>query len=407
MVTTARRIEKFLDLGKQPIANAFISPGKCQNEFFYDLEVGLDTETNLVSHINCVDPPLMFNDDYVYYTSGSKTMVKHFEEIAGSLKQRFAPRRVMEIGSNDGTFLKNFATDNTVAVEPCGNFAKHTREMGYETHSEFWTQSLAAKIATEDRFDLIYSANCMCHIPDLDETFAAIYYSLSNKGVFVFEDPSLSEMLERNSYDQIYDEHAHVFSVTALNNVLSNAGLEIFSVDKTQVHGGSNRVYVQKKGGPQPEDGTLGMELEQEKLAKIHSPKTYHDFASRVEKSKTQLLELLYEIKGDGNKIISYGATSKSTSVFNYCGIGPNLIDYITDTTPDKQGKLSPGVHIPVVSPEEGFDDSVDYAFLGAWNYLEEITKKERKFLKRGGQFITHVPEVSVYNKEETITCQK
>ena len=214
-------------------------------------------------------------------------------------------------------------------------------------------------------------------------------------------------MLERNSYDQIYDEHAHVFSVTALNNVLSNAGLEIFGVDKTQVHGGSNRVYVQKKRGSQPEDGTLGMELEQEKLAKIHSPKTYHDFASRVEKSKTQLLELLYEIKGDGNKIISYGATSKSTSVFNYCGIGPNLIDYITDTTPDKQGKLSPGVHIPVVSPEEGFDDSVDYAFLGAWNYLEEITKKERKFLKRGGQFITHVPEVSVYNKEETITCQK
>jgi len=398
--TTTGTIEKFLDLGKQPIANAFISPGECQNEYFYDLEVGLDTETKLVSHMNCVDPPLMFNDSYVYYTSGSKTMVKHFKDIAGYLKERFQPRRVLEIGSNDGTFLKNFPLENTVAVEPCGNFASYTREMGYETHTEFWTQDLAVKIATADRFDLIYSANCICHIPDLYDTFSAIYYALSDKGVFVFEDPSLAEMLERNSYDQIYDEHAHIFSVTALKNVLAKAGLEIFSVDKTQVHGGSNRIYVQKKGGPQYEDGSLEIELEQEKLAKIDKLTTYRKFAKRVQKSKTSLVELLHDIKDGGNKIISYGATSKSTSVFNYCEIGPDLIDYITDTTPDKQGKLSPGMHIPVVSPEEGFDDSVDYAFLGAWNYLEEITKKESEFIRRGGQFITHVPEVRTLRGE-------
>ena len=132
----------------------------------------------------------------------------------------------------------------------------------------------------------------------------------------------------------------------------------------------------------------------------LNKQKTYTDFAKRVKKSKKDLLELLHDIKDGGNKIVSYGATSKSTSVFNYCGIGPDLIDCITDTTPDKQGKLSPGTHIPVVSPEEGFDDSVDYAFLGAWNYLEEITKKESEFLRRGGQFITHVPEVRTFRVE-------
>ena len=135
-------------------------------------------------------------------------------------------------------------------------------------------------------------------------------------------------------------------------------------------------------------------------MAGLNKQKTYTDFAKRVKKSKKDLLELLHDIKDGGNKIVSYGDTSKSTSVFNYCGIGPDLIDCITDTTPDKQGKLSPGTHIPVVSPEEGFDDSVDYAFLGAWNYLEEITKKESEFLRRGGQFITHVPEVRTLRGE-------
>lgn len=393
---------KFLDLGKQPIANSFLEPGKCEDEFFYDLEVGVDLETSLVSHIDFVPPPMMFNDSYVYHTSSSKTMVKHFKSIAKEIKRGFGDGKILEIGSNDGTFIKNFGLDRAVAVEPCDNFAKVTAEMGYKTHNEFWNQKLAVQLAHRyNRFDVIYSANCICHIQDLESAFRAIYYALDDNGVFIFEDPSLLEMLERNSYDQIYDEHAHIFSVTALHNILHTLGFEIFRVDKTPIHGGSNRVFVKKKHSIQnPPDGSLDIELEQEDLAGIGDKQTYLDFAKRVETSKHKLLELLHDIKDGGNKIISYGATSKSTSVFNYCGIGPDLIDYITDTTPDKQGKLSPGVHIPVVSPKEGFDDSVDYAFLGAWNFLEEITKKESKFLRRGGQFITHVPEVRTLRGE-------
>ena len=393
---------EFLDLGQQPIANAFLTPGKCENEFFYNLEVGVDLETSLVSHVDFVPPSMMFNDTYVYHTSSSKTMVKHFRSVAKEIKRDFGDVKILEIGSNDGTFIKNFDLDKAIAVEPCGNFAKLTTEMGYTTHNEFWSQKLAVQLAhRHNRFDVIYSANCMCHIQDLDSAFRAIYYALDDNGVFIFEDPSLLEMLERNSYDQIYDEHAHIFSVTALNNILHTMGFEIFRVDKTPIHGGSNRIFVKKKHSiKNPPDGSLDIELEQEDLAGISDKQTYLDFAKRVETSKHKLLELLHDIKDGGNKIVSYGATSKSTSVFNYCGIGPDLVDYITDTTPDKQGKLSPGVHIPVVSPKEGFDDSVDYAFLGAWNFLEEITKKESKFLRRGGQFITHVPEVRTLRGE-------
>ena len=392
---------KFLDLGKQPIGNAFLIPGECEDEFFYDLEVGFDPDTCLVSHMDFVDPPLMFNDEYVYHTSSSKTMIEHFDAVAQMIKHRFREGTVLEIGSNDGTFIRNFVPSKSVAVEPCGNFAKFTVEMGYTTYPKFWNYDLVKEmVGRHERFDIIYSANCMCHIPNIEEAFNNVYYALEDDGVFIFEDPSLLEMLERNSYDQIYDEHAHVFSVMSLRSLLDKVDLEIFSVEKTPVHGGSNRIYGQKKGGPHPHDGSVDLEIKHEGDNGVCKLETYIDFAARVETSKQKLLELLHDIKDGGDKIVSYGATSKSTSVFNYCGIGPDLIDYITDTTPDKQGKLSPGVHIPVVSPEEGFDDSVDYAFLGAWNYLEEITKKESKFLRRGGQFITHVPEVRVCRGE-------
>ena len=202
-------------------------------------------------------------------------------------------------------------------------------------------------------------------------------------------------MLERVSYDQIYDEHAHIFSVTALQNLLNRNGLEIFRVDNLEVHGGSNRIYACKLGAKNIEK-SVSANLEREDRHGIGELRTYQDFARKVQKSKDSLNDILIDLKRKGKKIVSYGATSKSTTVFNYCGIGPDLIDYIVDTTKDKQGKLSPGAHIPVIAPEKGFDNSVDVAFLGAWNYEKEILTKEDKFLKNGGRFITHIPYVRI-----------
>ena len=383
----------FLDLGAQPIANNFLS-NLDGEEYKFNLTVEFDDETKLVSLGEFVRPELMFNDSYVYYSSNSKTMQSHFRDYANVLKEEFSPEKVMEIGSNDGVFIKNFSSDTTVAIEPCGNFAKITNSIGYRTYDKFWNLEVAEQIIqNHDKRDLISSSNCVCHMQNLDEAFSAINRCLTDDGIFVFEDPSLLKMLERVSYDQIYDEHAHIFSVTSLQNLLNRNGLEIFRVENLVVHGGSNRIYACKLGAREIENSvTENLSLEQE--YGIQELATYKKFAKKVATSKDALLELLTNMKNEGRKVVSYGATSKSTTVFNYCGIGPDLIDYIVDTTEAKQGKLSPGMHIPVVPPQSGFNDTVDVAFLGAWNYEKEILSKEENFLKTGGRFVTHIPYV-------------
>ena len=397
--------KEFLNLGKQPIANKFLKKDELGDEFFYDLKVVFDEDTKLVSLRNFVKPELMFNEDYVYHTSLSVPMVEHFKNTSEMLMKEFNPLTVMEIGSNDGAFLKNWPNDYSIGVEPCGNFTNVTEDMGYKTYSEFWTTELSEKIKNDGYvdFDLIYAANCICHIQNLDECFAAVKNILSKDGVFVFEDPSLLRMLERGSYDQIYDEHAHIFSITALDNILMNNGLKIFRVDNLLVHGGSNRIYVSHLPSHtflrnRPVELTVRENLNKEKDFGIDNFNTYEIFAERIDKSKKDLVELLTKLKDDGKRVVSIGATSKSTTVFNYCGIDESLVECITDTTPDKQGLLAPGSHIPVVDRESVNLNDYDYSFLGAWNFKDVIANKEREFVENGGKFITHVPEVMVYS---------
>ena len=238
---------QFLDLGRQPIANGFLEKENILNEYFFHLRVHFDDETCLVSLVDFVPPEKMFNDEYVYHSSLSNTMQNHFKDTATSFKEQFDPDTVLEIGSNDGVFIRHFSPDKTTAVEPCGNFAKITNDLGYHTYAEFWNTKTAKAIVEEKgKQDLIFSANCMCHIQDLDDAFTSIRNVLSDDGVFIFEDPSLLEMIKRGSYDQIYDEHAHIFSTIALNNILTKNGLEIFKIEKLAVHGGSNRIYSKK-----------------------------------------------------------------------------------------------------------------------------------------------------------------
>ena len=386
---------QFLDLGQQPIANRFLTKDDLfKDEYFYNLRVGFDQDTCLVTHMDYVSPPMMFNDTYTYRGSMSKTMVEHFKEFSDDFRIKFNPNTVLEIGSNDGVFLKNWNSSNTYAVEPCGNFAKETSELGYTTYHNFWTKKLADTIkSTHGTMDLIFAANCICHIPDLDDAFQAVESLLSKNGVFVFEDPSLAQMINTNSYDQIYDEHPHIFSVTALRNLLSRNGLTIVNVDNTPVHGGSNRIYVQRTTDVVTIDSSVANNIKFESMLGLDTLETFLIFAKRVEQSKKDLIHILERCKQLGKKVISYGATSKSTTVFNYCGIDSTLIDYVIDITPEKQNKYTPGTHIPIKNTNE-IELDIDVVYLGAWNFATEIMKKESKFINRGGKFITHVPIV-------------
>ena len=387
----------FLNLGKQPITNSFLSKIKKNNikkEFFYNLSVGFNEKNYLVSLMNFVNPKKQYTNKYAHRASQSRTMNKSFKKIASRLKKRFKPVKTLEIGSNDGVFIKNFRKNKVIAVEPCSNLAKITRQNKFKTYNSFWSRKLVKKIIRHNKkIDLIYSANTISHIPDLNEVFSAVSLALSKNGVFVFEDPYIGSVIKINSYDQFYDEHVHLFSLLAMFKILLKTDLKVFDVEIIKTHGGSIRFYICKKDSKFKKTKNLSKVKLKEIKQQLHKFSTYYKFSGRVKKSKKDLLNLLIKLKARNKKIISYGATYKSTTVFNYCNIGKKFIDYVIDTTPNKQGKFTPGKHLPIISPEKGLDNKVDYAFLGAWNFEKEIKKKEKSFLRRGGKFIAHVPK--------------
>jgi len=394
--------KKFLNLGIQPLANSFLSSNSKKTlakEFFYNLEVSFDTNSYLVSISNPVNPKLQYTDKYAHRASESMTMRSAFKKIAKKIDEKYSPKIVMEIGSNDGVFIRNFSRKKVIAIEPCKNLANLTKKK-YKTFPDFWNKKLAKKIFLKSKkADVIFSANTISHIPDLKETFDAIEFSLSDNGVLVIEDPSLYSVIKNNSYDQFYDEHVYVFSAISVANVVKKSNLRLFDAEKISTHGGSMRFYICKDSAKHKNTRNIKLILKKEKKANLQKFSTYLQFSKRVKKSKKNLIKIFKRLKNDKKNIISYGATYKSSTVFNYCKIGKKFINYITDTTLNKQGKFTPGQHIPIISPEEGMNNNVDYAFLGAWNFKKEILKKEKEFIRRGGKFITHVPLPKIISK--------
>ena len=393
----------FLNLGRQPLANSFLKDIKektLRNEFFYNLKICFNTKNYLVSIKKPVNPKKQYTDKYAHRASESKTMRLAFKDVAQKLSKRFRPKSIMEIGSNDGVFLKNFNKKSVIAVEPCKNLARITKRL-FKTYDEFWNLKLSNKLLKEKKgeIDLIFSANTISHIPNLEETFKGISKILSINGVLVIEDPSLLKVLLNNSYDQFYDEHVYVFSSLSMKNIVKKFGLRLFDIEHLSTHGGSNRYYICKEEGKYKSTTRLKKALKDEISHKLNKIESYFKFSNRVNLSRKKLFNLMKKLKKKNKKIISYGATYKSTTVFNYCKINSKLIDYVTDTTLNKQGKFTPGSHIKIISPKIGINKTVDFAFLGAWNFKKEIFIKEKNFLKKGGKFITHVPKVRIVSK--------
>ena len=384
---------QFLNLGKQPITNNFLIKKNPKKEFFYNLKLIFYSKSKLVSLAKFVQPKKMFNEKYAHRASGSKTMSLAYSDLAKSIKNKFKPKSILEIGSNDGVFIKHFKKIKNLGVEPCKNLARITSKIGIKTYDEFWTFKTARKIVNQiGKVDVIYSANTISHIHDLNETFKAINYTLSEKGVFILEDPSIVEVLKNKSYDQFYDEHAYVFSISALKNITKETGLSIFNIEKLKTHGGSNRIYFKKVSNKKIKvSKVVSDHLTEEKKLGINDIKIYKKFSNDVKNSKKKLIKIFKDLKRKKEKIIGYGATYKSSTVLNYCKLDNKYIDYFLDTTPTKIGKFTPGTHIPIFKYKK-IPDDINYAFLGAWNFKDEIFKKEKNFIKRGGKFISHVP---------------
>ena len=389
-----KRKINFLDLGNQPLANYYLKKKQIKNkEKKYRLVVCFDTTTKMVSIKKTFSSKMMFNNKYPYRSSMSRTMQKSFKYLSDDIKRKFKPKKILEIGSNDGSFLKNFNKDMSIGIEPCSNVEKITKKMKFNTIADYWGIDLAKKILKKfDKVDLIYSANTISHIKNLDNVFRSINIVLSNDGVLIIEDPSLLECLKRNTYDQFYNEHIYVFSYLALENILKKYNLEIFRIENLDIHGGSNRYFIKKMISNRKIENSVKNQKKKETKFGLNKKKTFIEFSKRVKESKNRLIALFKKCKKQNKKIIGYGATAKSTTILNYCNISNSIIDYFLDTTKDKQNKYTPGTKIKIMKYKGFIKKDVDVVFLGAWNFKKEIFKKEKKFIKSGGKFIIHTP---------------
>jgi len=394
-------VEPVLSFGRMPIANGFLLEKEFSSEFFFDLSVGFCPRCSLVQLMEVVEPETLFHENYAYFASTSARMVEHFQGFAAKAQEWFPDRDnpfVVEIGSNDGILLQNFSRDGIrhLGVEPSANVAQEATRNGIDTMCSFFDRDIAARILQEHGpADAVVGANVFSHIPDIHSVFAGIKLLLKEGGAFIFEEPYLAEIIEKTAYDQFYDEHFYYYCLSSLDNMLAQHGMVIVDAEPQQVHGGSMRYFAVNDATRPSTPRVAGLRSHEASL-RLDQKSTYHALQDRISKSREELVKLLQSVRADGKRVVGYGATSKSTTMTNFCSIGPELVEFISDTTPTKQGKFSPGTHIPV-RPYKDFEaDYPDYALLLAWNHREEILAKEQRFMEQGGKFITFVPRVGI-----------
>ena len=392
---TSSKMSPFMSFGKMPIANGFLQKDDFKSEFFFDLEVGFSEKICLFQLKDHPTPEQMFNENYPFFTGSSQAMKIHFKEYADFIKKNFIKNnsKIIEIGSNDGTFLSNFKNSNIeyIGFEPSSNVAKIANQNGINTLNQFFgLDSLDLIKKFHHQTNVIFAANVICHIPKLVELIKTVDQLLSKDGIFIFEETYLGSMFEKTSYDQIYDEHIFMFSATSVKKIFNMYNFELTDLVKQKTHGGSMRYIISRKNA---RDITKNVQLilDNEKFYNLDNIESCNVFKKNCETSKLKLNNTLKNFISDGKKIVGYAATSKSTTILNYCGIDSNIIEYICDTTKEKIGKYSPGMHIPIVSIDHFRNDNPDIAYLFAWNHKEEILKKEKKFSQEVGKWISHV----------------
>jgi methylation protein EvaC len=398
----AAPIAPFMSFGQMPIANGFLMPEQFEDEYFFELAPAFCNSCSMVQIIEQPDAEAMFHENYAFFSRTSRYMLEHFGRFAAQVDAAFLSDCddpfIVELGSNDGIMLQNFADKGIrhLGIEPSANVAEIARGHGVNTICEFFDEALAERlIAERGRADAVLSANVMCHIPNLNSVAAGIAKLLKQTGVLVFEDPYLGDVIEKTSYDQIYDEHVFVFSATSVSNVFARHGLELINIEPQITHGGSMRYTLAPKG-IRPVATTVTDCLAREESLGLGTAATYDRFRENCEASRDGLLSLLNRLRDQGARVVGYGATSKSTTAMNYCGIGPDHIEFISDTTPTKQGKFTPGSHVAVKSYESFIADYPSHALLFAWNHKAEIMAKEEAFRETGGKWIEFIPEVRI-----------
>ncbi|MFC9087311.1 methyltransferase domain-containing protein [Nocardiopsis dassonvillei] len=392
-------VTEFFDFGRQPISDAFLKPNQLDDEFFFRLAVGSCGSCTMVQLTEEVPRDRMFHRDYPYRTSTSTRMTAHFEGVARRLLATELTAHdpfIVEIGSNDGVMLRTVSEAGVrhLGVDPSGNAARMAERAGVRVLTDFFEEETAARIrAAEGPAQVIFSANTTSHIAYIDSVFRGVDTLLAEDGVFVFEERYLADIIDHASFDQIYDEHFYLFSVRSVHAMAQRYGFQLVDVESLNVHGGSMRFTVARPGA-RPTNRRTDEFLAKERAAGLSEAATFKRFAADIQRIRGDLVSLLRGLRAEGRSVVGYGATSKSATITNFCDINSDLVPFVCDSTPDKQGRLTPGSHIPVRPPEDFSTPYPDFALLFAWNHAEEIIAKEREFRESGGRWILYVPEV-------------
>jgi C-methyltransferase C-terminal domain/Putative zinc binding domain/Methyltransferase domain len=389
---------QILDLGSTPPANAYLKKEDLEkSERSFPLALYFCRNCSLAQLLDVVHQDILFKD-YHFLTSASAPSVEHFRKYAEeAIRPLIASPNdlVVDIGGNDGvllSFVKDYA--RVLNVDPADNLAPISEANGVPFYPAFFTSQTADEIrAAYGKAKVVVANNVFAHTDPLQDVFKGVAKLIGDEGTFIFEVHWAKHFVEEGAFDQIYHEHLCFHSLHALRNLIESASMNIFDVQIVPMQGRSLRVFAAKDRLP-----TANVErvFAEERAAGLTDESTYHSFAQKIKENKQKLLALLRQLKAAGKKIVGYGAPAKGNTLLNYYGIGPDILEYLTDTTILKQGLYSPGMHIPIVSPDILRTDTPDYVLLLAWNFKDSILEKEKELRARGGKFIVTVPEVEV-----------
>ena len=390
-----------VDFGSMPIANNFVKD-ILEDRYRFNLAAEYCKTCFLLQLSEQPDPNLMFHDHYTFFTGLSTYMAKHFREMAlSNLPDSYSEEfMVSEIGCNDGTLLSTIAQLGIrhVGIDPSLNVVKQARTKGITAEVAFFSEQIAEEIVKKySEADLILAANVICHIPNLNDFARGIKLFLKQNGKFVFEEPYIGSMIEKISYDQLYDEHVYIFGALSVQSIFKRHGLTLVACEPQITHGGSMRYTIMHDEDAVVSESVAKI-LENERHIGLDDLGTYTQFGRNCESRRSELVKLLKDLKSEGKKIAGYAATSKSTTVLNYCNLDSSLINYISDSTLEKVGTFAPGSHIPIVSHEDMREDKPDYLIMFAWNHEKEIIEKESGLLDPRIKWIRFVPRVEVVN---------
>jgi SAM-dependent methyltransferase len=390
-----------LSLGLMPLPNRFLLPAQlAEPEPRFPLDLAYCPACTLVQITETVPPDAMFSD-YLYLSSFSDTMVAHVQALSARLiaERRLGPSSlVVEVASNDGYLLRHYAAAGVpvLGIEPAENVAAIARERhGIPTRSLFFGERVADGLAGEGQLaDVLHAHNVLAHVPDLNGFVRGIRRLLKPDGVAVIEVPYVGEMLARCEFDTIYHEHLCYFSLQALDALCHRADLAIADVRVVPIHGGSLQLLVVPAGAAVPSARVAALLEDEQQWA--YAPERYRAFAEHVHGVRERLRGLLHDLAAAGRRIAAYGASAKGTVLLNFCGVGPDLVEFVVDRNPHKQGRFVPGVHVPVVAPDAIAARAPDYMLLLVWNIADEVLSQQAAWRERGGRFIVPVPHVSL-----------